>query len=164
MTSIIIVVFFALLAWAAWWWLVSKNRPDIPPLAIDNNDPLMIEARIKASESIPQLRELFNDAKEFARVKVPFVSNSGETEHLWAELLSIDDNTIHVRYMTPPVSHSGKLERLHFHPVTDIEDWVFTKDPNKYVGGYSMRVMFKRGKELWGELPPELQREEKKYG
>jgi hypothetical protein len=35
-----------------------------------------------------------------------------------------------------------------------------TKDPKKYVGGYSMRVLFQRGRELWGDLPPKLKEEE----
>jgi len=107
--------------------------------------------------------QLFEGAREATRVKVPFVSSSGETEHIWTELLRVDGQTIDVRYITPPVTHSGKLERLHTHPITDIEDWVITKDPDHYVGGFSMLVMFRLGREKWGELPPELAAEESKY-
>ena len=109
------LVLVVMLAWAAWWWFIARNRPIVQPLAIDENDPLLIEARKAARDSIPQMLELFKDAKEFTRVKIPFVSNSGETEHLWAELLSVDGSTINVRYSTPPVTHTGKLERLHTH-------------------------------------------------
>jgi len=164
MNIIVLVVLAAVLAWVAWWWFVARNRPAFPPLAIDDNDPLMVEARHNARDTIPQLLDLFKGAKEFTRVKLPFVSNSGETEHLWAELLSVEGSNIHVRYMTPPVTHTGKLERLHTHPLSDIEDWVVTKNPAKYIGGYSMRVMFQRGRELWGDLPPKLKAEESKYG
>lgn len=135
----------------------------VQPLVIDESDPLLIEARKAARNSIPQMLELFKDAKEFTRVKIPFVSNSGETEHLWAELLSVDNSTINVRYSTPPVTHTGKLERLHTHSLNDVEDWVVTKNPKRYVGGYSMKVMFIRGREAWGDLPPELLAEEAKY-
>lgn len=164
MSTVTFLAIAALLACGAWWWFIARNRPAMPPLAIDDNDPLMLEALQKAKDSIPQMLELFKDAKDFTSVKVPFLSNSGETEHLWAELLDIDGTSIHVRYMTPPVSHTGTLERLHKHPLSDIEDWVVTKDPNKYMGGYSMRVMFQRGRELWGDLPPKLKAEESKYG
>jgi len=33
-----------------------------------------------------------------------------------------------------------------------------------YLGGYTMLVMFKRGREQWGDLPAELKNEEPKYG
>jgi len=123
----------------------------------------MIEARRKAAESIPQMLELFNGEVGFTKVKVPFVTSSGVTENLWSELLRVEGGTIHVRYETPPVSHTGKLERLHTHALADIRDWVYMKDPKRYLGGYSMRVMFNRGREQWGDLPPELKAEEAKY-
>jgi uncharacterized protein YegJ (DUF2314 family) len=164
MSTLVLAALVALLAWIAWWWFVARNRPVLPPLVIDNSDPLMIEAHRKAQDSIPQMLELFSEAKDFTRVKIPFTTNSGETEHLWAELLSVEGSKINVRYMTPPVTHTGKLERLHTHALSDIEDWLVTKDPTKYIGGYSMRVMFQRGRELWGDLPPKLREEEAKYG
>jgi hypothetical protein len=67
------IIFFAIavpLAWAARWWFVARNRPAMPPLAIADNDPLMLEAIQKARDSIPQLRELFEDAKEFTNVNM----------------------------------------------------------------------------------------------
>lgn len=164
MSTVILAVLLGAVAWVAWWWFIARNRPAFPPLVLDNNDPLMVEARQKAKDSIPQLLELFPSAKENTRVKLPFVSNAGETEYVWAELLSISGADINVRYMTPPVTHAGKLERLHTHPLSDIDDWVVTANPRKYVGGFSMRVMFRRGREQWGDLPPELKAEEAKYG
>jgi hypothetical protein len=164
MSTVVLAALAAIVTWIAWWWFVARNRPSFPPLAISENDPLMIEARQKAKDSLPQLIELFSDAKDFTSVKIPFLSSSGETEHLWAELLSVEGSRINVRYTTPPVTHTGKLERLHTHALTEIEDWVITKDPKRYVGGYSMRVMFQRGRELWGDLPPKLKEEEAKYG
>jgi uncharacterized protein YegJ (DUF2314 family) len=161
---IVLLALAGLGAWAAWWWFIARNRPQFPPLAIDDDDPLMIEARQKAKSSIPQMLELFKDANGFTQVKVPFVTNSGATEHLWAELLSVEGSSIKVRYMTPPVTHTGRLERLHTHVLSDIEDWVVTNDPHRYIGGYSMRVMFRRGRERWGDLPPRLKAEESKYG
>lgn len=164
MKTLILVVLVAVPGWVAWWWFVARNRPAFPPLAMDENDPLMVEAKKKAKETVPQLLELFKDARESTRVKLPFLSNSGETEHLWAELLEVMGDEIRVRYLTPPVTHTGRFERLHTHLITDIEDWVVTKNPKRYIGGYSMRVMFKRGREQWGDLPPELKAEEAKYG
>lgn len=163
MNELFLLLLVGLAARVAWWWVIARNRPRVPPLAISDDDPLMIEARQKAKESVPQMLELFIGAKDATRVKIPFVTSSGTTEYLWAELLAVDRDSISVRYMTPPVTHTGRLERLHTHRIADIVDWVVTSDPDRYIGGYTMRVMFRRGREQWGSLPPELLREESKY-
>lgn len=162
-TVIPMMLVAAVVVAAAWWWFVGRNVPAFPPLELGEDDPLIAEATREARESIPQLRELFAADGAGARVKIPFVTNSGETEHLWAELLSLGDDEMTVRYITPPVSHTGKLERVHTHRLSDLEDWVVTTDPEHFVGGYSMRVMFRRAREQWGQLPPQLVAEEAKY-
>ena len=146
-----------------WWRYFYIARPDVPPLVIAPDDPLMLEAISKAKATIPQLRELADRPNRGIRVKVPFVSSSGTTEHLWAEVLSIRDSQMEVRYLTPPVTHTGRLERLHTHTVSDLTDWQVEFESGKYAGGYTMRVMLVRGREQWGSLPPELEGEEKKY-
>ena len=146
-----------------WWRFFYIARPEVPPLSIAPDDPLMKEAVVKAKESIPRFRELAAQSNKGIRVKVPFVSSSGTTEHLWAEVLSIRDSQMDVRYLTPPVTHTGRLERLHTHPVADLTDWQVELPSGRYAGGYTMRVMFVRGREQWGSLPPELEAEEKKY-
>jgi hypothetical protein len=107
MTMLVLLAAAALLAWLAWWWYIGRNRPVMPPLTLDEDDPLMIEAREQARASIPRMLELFAGAKEHTHVKVPFVSNGGATEHLWADLLSVDGDRIHVRYTTPPATHTA---------------------------------------------------------
>lgn len=146
-----------------WWRFFHVARPEVPPLVIEPNDPLMQEAVRKAKDSIPRFRELASQPNRGVRVKVPFVSSTGTTEHLWAEVLSLRDAQMEVRYLTPPVTHNGRLERLHTHAVTDLTDWQVELPPGRYAGGFTMRVMFVRGREQWGSLPPELEAEEKKY-
>lgn len=163
MITILTLIACGVFAWFAWWWFYARNRPDFPPLSIDEDDPLMIDARRKAKETVPTMLALFSDAKDSTSVKIPFTTSSGVVEHLWAELLEVDGENIKVRYTTPPVSHSGHLERLQTHALSDVEDWVVTKDPDRYQGGFSTRVMFTRGREQWGDLPPALAAEERKY-
>ncbi len=146
-----------------WWRFFHIARPAFPPLSIGDDDPLMREAMSKAKESVGRFRELADQPNRGVRVKIPFVSSSGTTEYLWAEVLSFRDPQMEVRYLTPPVTHTGRLERLHAHPVSDLVDWQVELQSGKYAGGYSMRVMFVRGREQWGSLPPELETEEKKY-
>lgn len=123
----------------------------------------MIEAMRKAKESIEKFRHLLGQPNRGGRVKVPFISNSGTKEYLWAKILSLRDSEMEVRYLTPPVTHTGRLERVHTHMVTDLVDWIVELPSGKYAGGYTMRVMFVRGRAQWGSLPPELEIEEKKY-
>src|SRR5687768_13528716 len=107
--KLLIVLFLSLLLLRiAWWWFVDRNQPAFPPLILAVDDPLMLEAYEKAKNTLPDLRAHFPSAKEHTRVKVPFVTSSGETEHLWAELLELEPDHMVVRYMTPPVSHTGK--------------------------------------------------------
>jgi hypothetical protein len=78
-------------------------------------------------------------------------------------LLALTEDGMEVRYLTPPVTHSGRLERMHRHPLIELRDWVCAKTEGEYEGGFSMRVMFIRGREVWGDLPPSVKAEEAKY-
>jgi uncharacterized protein YegJ (DUF2314 family) len=164
-----IVIISALMGAAAlvvlflWWRFFYVARPEVPPLVIDPNDPLMQEAVRKAKDSIPRFRELAGQASKGIRVKVPFVTSTGTTEHLWAEVLSFRDSEMDICYLTPPVTHNGRLMRLHTHPVSDLTDWQVELPSGRYAGGFTMRVLFVRGREQWESLPPELAAEEEKY-
>lgn len=146
-----------------WWRFFRIARPKFPPLAIAPDDPLMREAIANAKETIPRFRQLAAQPNRALRVKVPFHSSSGTTEYLWAEVLSFRDSQMEVRYLTPPATHTGRLERLHTHAVGELVDWQVELESGKYAGGYTTRAMFVRGREQWGDLPPEILAEEKKY-
>jgi uncharacterized protein YegJ (DUF2314 family) len=159
----VLVVVTALVLLFIWWRFFYVARPEVPPLVIEPDDPLMQEAVHKAKGSISRFRELATQPNRGIRVKVPFVSSTGTTEHLWAEVLSFRDTQMEVRYLTPPVTHNGRLERLHTHAVADLTDWQVELPSGRYAGGFTMRVMFVRGREQWGSLPPDLAAEEMKY-
>ena len=159
----VVIVAVLVAAYLAWWWFVARNRPAVPPLSIAEDDPLMEEAKGKARDSLGRFRALAAQYPDAARVKIPFRTSGGQLEFLWAEVRRLGDRDVEVLYITPPVSHSGKLERVHTHPLTDIVDWAVTLPTGNYAGGFTMRVMFQRGREQWGSLPQELAAEERKY-
>ena len=68
-----------------------------------------------------------------------------------------------VRYLRPPVTHTGRLDRLHTRAVADLVDWQVELPSGAYEGGFTMRAMFVRAREQWGTLPKELEAEEAKY-
>ncbi|MEL7537160.1 MAG: DUF2314 domain-containing protein [Pseudomonadota bacterium] len=145
------------------WWLVDRNRPRYLPLPIANDDPDMRAAMAKARAQIDRFRELTADPRLEAQIKVAFETSSGEIEHLWAEVLAVDADVVSVRYVTPPVSHVGSLERLHEHNVDDIEDWVVFAEDGRIFGGYTQRVVFDRARESGEPLPPELAEQAERF-
>jgi uncharacterized protein YegJ (DUF2314 family) len=145
------------------WRIVAVPHPKYAPLAIGDDDPDMKAAMIKAQETLAEFRQLYAQYPKDALVKVPFLTSSGKTEYLAAEVLEIVGDDVKVRLSTPPVSHEGQVERLQTYPLSKIVDWVIVMPEDKRRGGFTMKVMFKKGREQWGALPPEILAEEKKY-
>ena len=152
-----------LVAATLWWWIFRRNTPTYQPIEVDDNDPRLLAAASKAKANIDLLRKLHANEPQEVQVKLPFVSNSGVTEYLWAEVLELGASETEVRYLTPPVTHTGKLDRIHTHPISDVEDWSVFLDNGEIHGGYTQRVMFEIARDQYGELPPELAEQETRY-
>jgi uncharacterized protein YegJ (DUF2314 family) len=156
-----IVTFF--IFWILWWWFVGRNSPKYPPLNIDSDDPDIVAATVIAKETFEKFRDLYLKGNMDYQVKIPFETSSGVVEHLWAAVLKLENDQLEVRYLTPPTSHQGVLERVNAHNVSEISDWVVFNKAGTIYGGYTQRVMFKKAREQWGKLPAELAEQEKKY-
>lgn len=149
-------------------WLFMRWRspsPEFPPLATSPDDPLMKEALAKAQASIEHFKRLLQSPKESALVKLRFVSSSNQVEHLWAEVLevlSVDE--LGVRLVTPPVTHSGQLDRLYRCPLSDLEDWQVRDISGKIHGGFTQRAMFAIARRNGTKLPRKLLQHEREYG
>jgi uncharacterized protein YegJ (DUF2314 family) len=157
------LIAFAVLAAILFWWFVGRNMPKYPPLELDPSDPAVVDARAKAKATLDILRNRAFSGAEPAQVKVAFLSSTGVKEYLWAEVLGFTGDSISVRYLTPPVTHTGRLERLHAHPMTDVSDWVvFDKDGRIY-GAYTQRLMIKRARELGRRLPAEIEAQASRF-
>lgn len=145
------------------WFRSSSPKPDFPPLAIDDDDPQMKEARAKAQSTLADFVALYRQHPEGAMVKWPFTTSTGKTEYLGAEVLSMEGESLKIRLSTPPVTHTGQLERLHTISIKEIVDWVIVMPGHKRKGGFLMRVMFKVARKQWSDLPAQLKEEEAKY-
>ncbi|HMS70122.1 MAG TPA: DUF2314 domain-containing protein [Saprospiraceae bacterium] len=159
----ILTVTISILIGIIWWLFFRIPRPEFPPLSVDENDPLMIEAIKTAKQHLPDFIFLFDNNKSNFQVKVPFKSSTGQIEFLWAKPLRIVETNIEVRLLTPPVTHDGKVNRVQTYALNDLIDWAVFLENGKIKGGYTMRVMFKIAKEKWGQLPDNLKAEELKY-
>lgn len=150
---------------AVWLFVRWRSpRPDFEPLTTSPDDPLMVDALAKAKATVNQFLKLIRAPKESALVKLYFLSNSNEVEHLWAEVLEVlDDAELGVRLVTPPVTHSGELDRLYRCNVADIEDWQVRDAQGKVHGGFSQRAMFAIARRDGIKLPRKLLDVEHEY-
>ena len=161
--TLIIIISILILVIIIWWFFFRVSIPEIPPLTVDENDPLMIEAIKTAKEHINDFIKLFEENKGNSQVKVSFKTSTGRTEFLWAEVLQIKDLNIEVRLLTPPVTHNGQVNRIQTFQLNEVVDWAVFSENGKVKGGHTMRVMFKIAKAKWGQLPDKLKAEELKY-
>lgn len=148
-------------------WLYMRWRspqPEFPPLNTSPDDPLMIAALEKARASLGQFIGLVRQSTDGALVKLRFVSNSNQVEHLWAEVLEVvSENEVGVRLVTPPVTHSGHLDRLYRCILQDVEDWQVRDSEGKLHGGFSQRAMFAIARRDGIKLPKKLLKVEAEY-
>jgi uncharacterized protein YegJ (DUF2314 family) len=92
------------------------------------------------------------------------VTNSDQVEHLWAEVVEVlSDDELKVRLVTPPVTHSGELDRLYTCKVPDIEDWQVRNAGGQIRGGFTQRAMFAIAHRDGVKLPKKLLELEREY-
>jgi uncharacterized protein YegJ (DUF2314 family) len=160
--GVIVAVILVVAVWAFVRW--RSPRPDFAPLLTSPDDPLMVEALEKARTSLGEFMSLARGENQGALVKLYFVSNSEQVEHLWAELLSVvSDDELQVRLVTPPVTHSGELDRLYTCKVADVEDWQVRDAAGKVHGGFTQRAMFAIAQRDGVKLPRRLLQQKKEY-
>lgn len=153
----------ALLSATAAWVRWRASQTPIRPLDLSPDDPLMAEAMAEAHRTLGRLRELAPRHPGATHVKVRFESSSGTTEYLWAELHELREHDMEVFLVNLPVTHSETLERLRTFPLDDLADWQVEMEDGRFEGGGTMRVLFLRAREQWGELPSEMTELESRY-
>lgn len=133
------------------------------PLVMEPDEPLMLEAISAARGSLDEFRRLMAADNRGARVKVPFRTDTGADEQLWADVLAVVDPDVEVHLTTDPVSQRGSFAKVRRYALTDLLDWQVELPDGRYAGGYTMRAMFRKGREQWGTLPGTLEAEERRY-
>ncbi|WFO17234.1 hypothetical protein M601_005790 [Cellulophaga baltica 4] len=72
-----------------WFFFFRSPRPKIMPLEINKDNPTMIAAIKNAKNSLDEFKKLLDLYPKEGHVKVPFLTNSGETEFLWGDVTKI---------------------------------------------------------------------------
>lgn len=151
---------------AALWIFVRWRypRPDFDPLVTKPDDPLLIDAMAKARESLEDFRGRLAQPRQHALVKLRFVSSTDQVEHLWAEVVELlSPSELGVRLVTPPMTHSGELDRLHRCNFEDVEDWQVRDEHGTLHGGFTRRAMFAIARRDGIKLPKQLAQQEHEY-
>jgi len=134
------------------------------PIAISNDDPLMKEATDRARATVGTVRELLPSRPQNCYVKIPFQTSSGAVEHVWAGLISLNDKDITCQILSRPVHHQGDIPSPYYCSASALEDWQVLMPDDTIRGGYTMRVMFQRAKERYGDrMPKDLAVEMQRY-
>lgn len=156
MTVILITLLVAVLGIALCLNAISP-RPEFEPLITKPDDPMLLEAMQKARDTLDSFYGLLEKFPENALVKLHFVSNTQQVEHLWAEVLGRSaEGGLNVRLATPPVTHKGHLDRLYTCEIKDIEDWAVRNDEDHIYGGFTEQAMFKIAERDGITLPEKL--------
>ncbi|MCB1681356.1 MAG: DUF2314 domain-containing protein [Rhodospirillales bacterium] len=163
MTIIVITLIVALIGVAACLNMISPG-PEFMPLVTDPDEPLLKEAMEKAQGTLETFYELLGKFPENALVKLYFVSNTDQVEHLWAEVLEREgEGELKVRLVTPPVTHKGQLDRLYTCTTEEIEDWAVRDDEDCIYGGFTERAMFAIAERDGVKLPEKLLERKAQY-
>lgn len=153
-------VAFGVYAFAKW----RSPRPEFQPLPTEPGEPLLLDAMERAKASLPEFVDLAMARPETALVKLRFTSSSGEVEHLWAELTEPPGSSaLKVRLVTPPVTHTGELDRLYTCKFDDVEDWQVRDANDRIRGGFTQRAMFAIARRDGVKLPRKLREIEREY-
>ena len=92
------------------------------------------------------------------------MSNSDQVEHLWAEVLGTQgEDKLDVRLVTPPITHSGRLDRRYTCDLSDVEDWQVRDAAGIIHGGFTQRAMYLIARRDEFSFPAKLLKHEHEY-
>jgi hypothetical protein len=148
-----ILIVFALLTVAVVVWLVMRSRPEPPGAFIDFSKPPWSEAKAKAQQTVPVLRELFATHGSAIMVKYPLKTTRGENEHVWGALLELGETTLSATLDTP-LRQGKPLESPPFSvALSELEDWQLELPNGAIRGGFTIRLDIQLAREQGRAVP-----------
>lgn len=134
-----------------------KYLSEHPSFEGSESEPDMLTAMATAQATIHQFITALAKNYDQAQVKIPFRSNSGVTEYIWAQVEKYTDNQFELFLMSPPLTHHGKLNLKYSCSINDIRDWVVILKNGQIRGGFTRRVELELSRDENGRLPIVLQ-------
>jgi len=134
------------------WFFGRRHGGKAMP--VDADDPLMLSAYARARETVDVLRQLFAAPHDVA-VKFPVSNAHGEVEHVWAEIVSIDADSVSARILTPLIHGATPSEPVAV-ALTDIEDWQAALEDGRIRGGFTTRAQIAIARREGFPIPQEV--------
>jgi len=125
-------------------------------MPVANDDPIMQQAVQRAKETFGEFRTLYPAHREDSMVKFRFKTDSGATENLWGDLLELEETRAKVYVRTPPMQHSGTLDRTMEIDVDGIVDWQIELRDGTLRGGFTNQALFRIFERQEGYMHPKF--------
>jgi hypothetical protein len=129
-------------------WLASHPL-GIPPMAVADDDPLLVEALARARETLPAFLALLPEHPGRA-----FVRLGDGTEHPWAQVERLDGDHLVVRV------EDGAARPVD---LSAVEDWQVELPDGTIRGGFTLHAMFAIHRRDVGKVPRHLADQEARY-
>lgn len=185
--ALIVLTGFAIVGYAAWSGYTSGRWSDLlpallglvfitvgwprlfpdtfAPLPVNQDDPLMRAAIDQARREMRRLLDGVREGRKQAFVKFPMQTRSGEVEHIWGIVHSIDRQAALVSLANQPVDApaEGQRDPRIRVEVSDVEDWMLVAGDGTTEGGYTTKAMAQIYKREKGYLPAALKKQLKVF-
>lgn len=120
---------------------------------IDQNDPLMANARKQAAANFDKFRSLYPEHQQDTCVRFALRVKSGKMEYVWGDLLELGETTAKVFLRTAPIEEADINDRTTTIPISDIDDWQIEFRDGTLRGGFTNRALFKIFQREEGHMP-----------
>lgn len=121
---------------------------------ISPDDPVLLDAKQRARESMPRLHELFPTHPKDTVVRFRLDPPGGQAEFVWGDLLELSDQQAKVFLRTPPKQPMQLDSRTLDIPTATIDDWQIELTDGSLLGGYTNQAKFKVYEREEGHLHP----------
>lgn len=110
---------------------------------ISPDDPVLLDAKAKAREAMPRLRELFPLYPKDTCVRFRFPHATAQDEFVWGDLVELGPERAKVYLRTPPKQPVQLESRTMDIAVDTIDDWQIEQPDGSLLGGYTNQALFK---------------------
>jgi hypothetical protein len=133
--------------------LLMQSQSEGVGIYVDPDSEVWQEALSKAQQTIPLLRTLRGEVTEPILIKYAIPSATGAIEHVWGELLQLDESIFRVTLETPMLSGDAPSHPPFELPISAIEDWVVTLPDGSIRGAFTTQAEIQLAKASGQTLP-----------
>ena len=124
---------------------IFGQRPGYELDRIDPSDPLLIEAKQKASSTLDTFFFLYSKFPDNSFVRFRFINDKDEETHVWGKVISMETNSLRIS----DINKNSELEKSVYPKFYDlskeqIEDWLIETGNDSVRGGFTTQVIMLR--------------------